>query len=1404
MDAGKPSQFQIPLTFPNVSSFNDKASESQLSNILKESLARSKPTVLEYCGLLSAQAESGSEKDGLAFGCRDGTVYFLHHLQTPATLDLSPPHIPEPQRAKNLKRLSKTSHSNSRSSSPSMSSFPLSPTFTVTAKPRVVSGVTAEQVEAPKNYVDFDDETDKLKDILKGKQPREKLSNSDNTSERTLRSTTPSIIEPISSSKRRSAAPRSLLSANNSRAPTPPSFSAPASPRDPGCDSHRPDSWSIRFHAIPSRSGFGSAIKSVQFLHDDRFFAALQETGDVYVFSSDDGSCVASFHASDGLNEQSSNSFKERPKARDIWVWSSLTVTSIEESVILVATAANANDACALVPDAEETVSDASRCLILEFTTTPSNARLRKLTEWDLDGSGKGNGIYQELDGSFTFFFVGHGGHFIIRRLNLRDPSPMSAFVVSHSDSDNNHHHGTHLSSLPIPNPFKSIMSRSAEHLALGDSGDLTGNQMNPSLAEPRELEALIPGTILSGLKTRTLFNGKLSGISWTQRELSLFNYSLDSLTTLFRGEIEGIQNVLWLDDELYALCFESRVEVYQIKNVNADNEDLNVDRSKPAPSHSLHVRPDLIQTLLTGEYDTISLGPGSLLISKFSSDLHEQQIITYPISEGKCTPEVLWRAKEKETYPQKVNLTSTLPLELELIIQGYSDGVLRRFSLAQMARKPEKVLISSSSMKTSYPSLSGGIVGLHLVQNPRTKERYIIGGADDGSIAFWSFNTFELVMRWTIFTTPLAKVMQFDPETTGPLRGCALCISRDGTIAVIVIDGFHFRYIIPGSISPLKRVCAGGNNMLLIYGDHHARLWDAQTKELWRSFDEDKAEELLAQGGWSTLNMEKDSSLPKTIWTRVADMSDGLDTAATLVLNLERLIVDAISVTKTISTSRDEVREILLTLDRLRLMLSALLTPGLSDDVDSICYGKLGAYPSSALVGFWSTESTSLLQSNCPQDVWCFSSDVSASRALSILVVLRAMSLFEELTEGANTVISFYSTSLGVCVGPNFKAPSLEYLGRLWFEASNELRHPIRTLFDATISNMSDEESVKVTEKWQQYVPSAQPDAEKETMNAALALFICGCIASEKYSLLSTSALTNITKSVSLYLNDEKSIYRILAIDLCSRGFNVWQHYIDAMEILRSLVDLATNVRKDSISLQNISAQARLAVLSIASNNMPLLMGTLSLDILSPPSTEHQRSVLQILAFLIRKRPYVLYSHLPRLMEAVVKSLDPNATSNREQVLDTATEIFGYVVKTYPTIDFHMATQRLAVGTNEGAVIMYDVKTAIRLYVLEGHKKAITACSFSPDGRRLVTISLKESAVLVWKVGSSFTSFFNPGAPPRQGHGGSQPYKTLNFNVGSEADMTTEETLFLVRVEWIADRSVQVKIRQSILTFST
>ncbi len=57
--------------------------------------------------------------------------------------------------------------------------------------------------------------------------------------------------------------------------------------------------------------------------------------------------------------------------------------------------------------------------------------------------------------------------------------------------------------------------------------------------------------------------------------------------------------------------------------------------------------------------------------------------------------------------------------------------------------------------------------------------------------------------------------------------------------------------YLIPGGPGRLERVCLGEDNLLLVYADDRARLWDVKTQEFWRSMTREKAEELLEQGGW-------------------------------------------------------------------------------------------------------------------------------------------------------------------------------------------------------------------------------------------------------------------------------------------------------------------------------------------------------------------------------------------------------------------------------------------------------------------------------------------------------------------------------------------------------------------------
>jgi hypothetical protein len=75
--------------------------------------------------------------------------------------------------------------------------------------------------------------------------------------------------------------------------------------------------------------------------------------------------------------------------------------------------------------------------------------------------------------------------------------------------------------------------------------------------------------------------------------------------------------------------------------------------------------------------------------------------------------------------------------------------------------------------------------------------------------------------------------------------------------------------------------------------------------------------------------------------------------TASTLLLDLQGFTSESVTVAKTISTNRDQTRAILLTLERLRSVLSTLLTPGLNEDIDGICSTRLGVKLAPKPVGF-------------------------------------------------------------------------------------------------------------------------------------------------------------------------------------------------------------------------------------------------------------------------------------------------------------------------------------------------------------------------------------------------------------------------------------------------------------------
>jgi hypothetical protein len=71
-------------------------------------------------------------------------------------------------------------------------------------------------------------------------------------------------------------------------------------------------------------------------------------------------------------------------------------------------------------------------------------------------------------------------------------------------------------------------------------------------------------------------------------------------------------------------------------------------------------------------------------------------------------------------------------------------------------------------------------------------------------------------------------------------------------------------------------------------------------------------------------------------------------------------------------------------------------------------------------------------------------------------------------------------------------------------------------------------------------------------------------------------------------------------------------------------------------------------------------------------------------------------------MIDSMVKQLDPNHPSIRESLQNIVTINFAELVKIFPTVSFHAPTQRLAVGTLDGTSIVYDLRTATKLNVLE------------------------------------------------------------------------------------------------------
>ncbi|CAE8735259.1 unnamed protein product, partial [Polarella glacialis] len=129
--------------------------------------------------------------------------------------------------------------------------------------------------------------------------------------------------------------------------------------------------------------------------------------------------------------------------------------------------------------------------------------------------------------------------------------------------------------------------------------------------------------------------------------------------------------------------------------------------------------------------------------------------------------------------------------------------------------------------------------------------------------------------------------------------------------------------------------------------------------------------------------------------------------------------------------------------------------------------------------------------------------------------------------------------------------------------------------------------------------------------------------------------------------------------------------------------------------------------------------------------------SAIFVLVAFVQRSPGKVLPLLTRFTEAVLRCLEPSDPTLRRHSLMAVTSALHELVNTFPMVDFHQQSQKFAVGTSDGRVVVYDLRTATKWRILEGHTGAVAGLAFAGDGNRLSSYSANDCSVRVWQTGS-------------------------------------------------------------------
>eukprot|EP00051_Salpingoeca_urceolata_P002375 m.49544 g.49544 ORF g.49544 m.49544 type:complete len:1232 (-) comp12086_c0_seq1:26-3721(-) len=652
----------------------------------------------------------------------------------------------------------------------------------------------------------------------------------------------------------------------------------------------------------------------------------------------------------------------------------------------------------------------------------------------------------------------------------------------------------------------------------------------------------------------------------------------------------------------------------------------------------------------------------------------------------------------------------------------------------------------------------------------PACDKELLLSGSSDFSVRLWDLRTGTLKHT---FSHHVGEVVQLvcPPANTGSLclRNAFCSVGRDHSVALLSLDPVGCRYLMGGHSFPVKKLSwlVADDFLVVRCTDGSAYAWQLGTGHLDRVLDPKAAEDLLEEPPTPTLQRSK-AALPlqqpmltvRALATATTGpkvlvlLVDVEQVAAVLTRNLARKASKSKSPsapTTPLSRGGSATLDSVASSDDLAVLLSDFVLSCLMNwEPPHPLYDTLRRFtalsPPTAALAYGTTDSSKnlalVLSTTCTR--WQFSTQLSTEHLLMITALVHARQRVE--TEPERTQAWLKATALYACDSqshiPGLNAMDLLTLSAYWQHHQNDIQRAARTLVLQQIKSYDTDQRKLLVAQSSANLPISSADlASHEKLEHTLLLGIllseCSDAVPEEVRRSVASTLVHLA-----FRSTTSTHYRTAAVELIGKNFRVLNDLIDARDVLEKIVALCSG------SSSTLSAAASQALLSVAGCDPDSFLASIRGEL-----GKGKSSTIKVVLKLVRRQPVALAKQLGPIVDCIMKCLDPSTPKIREQCQQIATLSLQEMVQTYPMMSYHSQSNRMAVGYNNGHVIIYDLKTVTKWQSFAAHSHGITAIGLSNDGKMLATFSLEEATVRIWQVSGALFGILGSSAKCQATH---------------------------------------------------